>query len=57
MVADVPDAGHASFMSPKPTGLSGPVVRLLADPPGFDRASVPQVHARITAFFVQHLLP
>ena len=30
---------------------------LLGDPPGFDRSVLPQVDARIVAFFMQHLQP
>jgi predicted dienelactone hydrolase len=57
LVADVPSAGHGSFMSPQPTRLGGAAADLLSDPPGFDRAVVPQTHARIVAFFRQTLLP
>jgi predicted dienelactone hydrolase len=59
LVADVPSAGHGSLMSPPPprANLSGVAADLLADPPGFDRALVPPVHARIVTFFLQHLLP
>jgi predicted dienelactone hydrolase len=56
-VADLPTAGHGSLLSPPPPNLSGTIERLLRDPPGFDRALVPQAHARIVAFFQQHLLP
>jgi hypothetical protein len=37
--------------------LSGRVAELLNDPPGFDRAEVPRVHAAIVDFFRQRLLP
>lgn len=57
LVVDAPNAGHGSLMSPQPPDLHGPEVRLLADPPDFDRAQVPQAHARITQYFVQYLLP
>lgn len=57
VVLDLPTAGHGSLMSPPPADLSGQVARLLSDPPEFDRAQVPQAHARITQYFVQHLLP
>ena len=30
---------------------------LLGDPSGFDRSVLPQVDARIVAFFMQHLQP
>jgi predicted dienelactone hydrolase len=57
MVVDLPSAGHGSLMSPQPTMLTGTVARLLRDPPGFDRALVPQAHTRIVAFFTRKLLP
>ena len=57
VVADLPGAGHGSLLSPQPVGLPEPAAGLLADPPGFDRAQVPQVHARIAAFFTRHLAP
>jgi predicted dienelactone hydrolase len=55
VVADVPSAGHGSFLSPQPARLEGAAADLLRDPPGFDRARVPEVHARIVAFFRKHL--
>lgn len=57
LVSDLPSAGHGSLMEPPPPGLTGAAAALLNDPPGFDRALVPPAHARIVAFFVQHLLP
>jgi predicted dienelactone hydrolase len=59
LVADVPSAGHGSLLSPPPPreNLSSIAADLLSDPPGFDRTLVPAVHARIAAFFGQHLLP
>lgn len=57
VVAHVPGAGHGSFLSPQPMGLSGYVADLLRDPPGFDRAEVPRVDGLIVDFFRQHLLP
>ena len=57
MVADLPTAGHGSLLSPQPVNLRPPVDMLLRDPPGFDRALVPQAHARITDFFRRQLLP
>jgi len=56
-VADVPGAGHGSFLAPQPQGLTGAAARLLADPPGFDRSLVPATHARVVAFMQRHLLP
>jgi predicted dienelactone hydrolase len=55
LVADVPSAGHGSLLSPQVPRLSGLAADLLNDPPGFDRALVPPVHGRITAFFVRQL--
>lgn len=57
VVADVPDAGHGSFLSPQPVNLSERAAELLNDPPGFDRAEVPRVYGAIVDFFRQHLLP
>lgn len=57
LVADLPTAGHGSLLSPPPPDLSPAAEALLRDPPGFDRALVPATHARIAAFFRQHLLP
>ncbi|MDR3452825.1 MAG: dienelactone hydrolase [Rhodoferax sp.] len=56
-VADVPNAGHGSLLSPQPVGLTGLAAELLGDPPGFDRRQVPVAHAQIVQFFRQHLLP
>lgn len=59
LVADLPTAGHGSLLSPQVPmeDLPAAAQPLLRDPPGFDRALVPQAHARIAAFFRQHLLP
>lgn len=57
LVVDLSQAGHGSLMSPPPPDLQGTAKRLLTDPPDFDRAQVPQAHARIVQYFVQHLLP
>ncbi len=57
LVVDLPNAGHGSLMSPPPPDLQGTAARLLTDPPDFDRAQVPQAHARIVQYFIQHLLP
>ncbi|MBC5767219.1 alpha/beta hydrolase family protein [Ramlibacter albus] len=55
MIADLPGAGHGSLLSPPVPRLGGNVATLLADPPGFDRAEVPRVHAKVVAFFRKHL--
>ena len=59
LLADLPAGGHAALLSPQPPAnvLSPVVARLLADPPGFDRAQMPAVDQRIAVFFRQHLLP
>jgi predicted dienelactone hydrolase len=57
LVADLPNGGHGSLLSPQPPDLSGPLLRLLADPPGFDRALVPLAHAQIVQYLARHLLP
>lgn len=56
-LADFPNGGHGALLSPFPPGLSGLVAELLGDPPGFDRATVPEVERKIAAFFSKHLLP
>ena len=55
-LADLPRGGHGALLSPLPGGLSGLIGELLADPPGFDRAALPEVDRRIARFFRQHLL-
>lgn len=56
-LAHIPDAGHGAFLSPLPPELHGSLARLLADPPGFDRARwVPELNRRTVAFFQRHLL-
>ena len=57
-LADLPTAGHGMILSPLPSWPAGSVAAgLLSDPPGFDRRSLPMVHAVITDFFQRHLLP
>lgn len=55
LVADMAQAGHGSILSPMATELGAREARLLRDPPGFDRGTLPQVHAGIVAFFARHL--
>jgi predicted dienelactone hydrolase len=59
LVADLPTGGHGSLLSPPPpASLLGETGRdLLLDPPGFDRAVLPEVDRKISAFMRQHLLP
>ncbi len=58
-IAHLPGASHGAMLSPMPPPqvLSHLAIALLGDPPGFDRAELVQVDARITAFFTQHLQP
>lgn len=56
LVAALPTAGHGALLSPFPPALPDRVAALLNDPPGFDRASLPEVDRKITAFFVKHVL-
>ncbi len=52
LVADMPQGGHGSILSPSPRDLPARAARLLSDPPGFDRqAVVPRALGAIVAFF------
>ncbi|MDR2852002.1 MAG: dienelactone hydrolase [Burkholderiaceae bacterium] len=57
LIAEMPRAGHGSILSPRPPPerLSPAAARLLNDPPGFDRASLPAVYDAIARFFIQNL--
>lgn len=54
----LPDAGHGAMLSPMPPLEPGSIgEQLLADPPGFDRATtVPLIQKKIAEFFEKHLL-
>lgn len=54
-LADLQHGGHGALLSPLPSGLTGLVGDLLNDPPGFDRAILPDVNRKIVAFFRRHL--
>jgi predicted dienelactone hydrolase len=56
-LVDLDHAGHGAYLSPLPPGLSGVLAQMLADPPGFDRAAMPAVHAKVAEFFRRRLLP
>lgn len=56
-LADLERGGHGAYLSPLPPGLSGVLAQMLEDPPGFDRAALPAVHAKVADFFRRHLLP
>jgi len=59
LVADLPDGGHGALLSPSPPadGMSDLAKDLLLDPPGFDRAQLPALDRKISAFMRKHLLP
>lgn len=56
-LADFENGGHGALFSPLRTDITGLRAEMVADPPGFDRAALPETYARITAFFRGHLLP
>ncbi|MDA7414840.1 dienelactone hydrolase [Xenophilus arseniciresistens] len=55
ILVDMRDGGHGSTLSPAAPGLSGQLARLLADPPGFDRSTLPAVFERISDYFTEQL--
>lgn len=56
LLADMPQGGHGSTLSPPPVGLPPRAARLLDDPPGFDRArALSAVHDAIVTFFQTQL--
>lgn len=59
LLAHLADGGHGALLSPQPPlERLGPIAaRLLADPPGFDRARLGDIDRRIAAFFRTHLVP
>ncbi|WP_245636117.1 alpha/beta hydrolase family protein [Curvibacter delicatus] len=58
-LALLPTGGHGALLAPLPPADKLPprVARLLADPPGFDRAELPALYQHISSFFQKHLLP
>jgi hypothetical protein len=54
-VANLPDGGHGSMLSPFPPKLSEAAAELLNDPPGFDRKKLVEVDRKIVEFFRKHL--
>ncbi len=59
LVAHLPTGGHGSLLSPPPPleQMGDHARALLSDPPGFDRALLPEVDGKISAFLRRHLLP
>jgi predicted dienelactone hydrolase len=56
-LADLANGGHGALLSPLPPGLTGLIGDLMNDPPGFDRGVLPEVHHKISGFFLKHLPP
>ena len=56
-LASLTMGGHGALLSPLPPDLPPRIERLLADPPGFNRAELPALDQRVAAFFQKHLLP
>ena len=56
-VASLPTGGHGALLAPLPPDEGSRVDRLIADPPGFQRAELPALYQRIESFFYKHLLP
>ncbi|HSV36340.1 MAG TPA: dienelactone hydrolase [Ramlibacter sp.] len=58
-VAALPEGGHGALLSPPPPleRMGEIAADLLGDPPGFDRAVLPEIDKRIVGFFSKHLLP
>lgn len=55
VIADMPEAGHGSMLSPLPPGIGGIAGELLNDPPGFDRSRMLEVDRRIAAYFLRYV--
>ena len=56
VLASLPTAGHGALLAPLPPDNPPRIQRLVADPPGFDRAELPALYGRISAFFQKQLL-
>jgi predicted dienelactone hydrolase len=56
-IMDLPQAGHGSLFSPWPQDFAKQLTPLLVDPQGFDRRELPQIYAKMVAFFQKHLAP
>lgn len=55
VLASLPTAGHGALLAPLPSDNPPRIARLLADPPGFNRADLPALYERISGFFQKHL--
>ncbi len=56
VLTSLPKAGHGALLAPLPGDNPPRIQRLLADPPGFNRAELPALYERISNFFQRHLL-
>jgi predicted dienelactone hydrolase len=56
-LADLKNGAHGALLSPLPPMGKGIISQLVADPPGFNRATeIPKINDTIVAFFVKHLV-
>jgi predicted dienelactone hydrolase len=55
VIADMPNAGHGSMLSPLPPEFDGIAGDLLNDRPGFHRSRMPEIDRKIVAFFEHHV--
>jgi predicted dienelactone hydrolase len=55
LLADLPEAGHGSVLSPWPQQFAGSVTPLLVDPPGFVRTDLTGVYEKIAGYFSARL--
>jgi predicted dienelactone hydrolase len=56
VLASLPAAGHGALLAPLPADNPPRIQRLLVDPPGFDRATLPALYGRTSSFFRKHLI-
>ena len=56
LLASLPTAGHGALLALLPSDNPPRIQRLVADPPGFNRAELPALYGRISAFFNKHLM-
>lgn len=58
LLADLKIGGHGALLSPLPSQVPASIARLIADPPGFERAqTVARINTVSISFFNQHLQP
>jgi predicted dienelactone hydrolase len=54
-IPNLPLAAHGTLFSPWPQDLAQSITPMLVDPPGFNRADIPIVYARMVQFFKDKL--